>query len=47
MSNVLKLKEVVKEYKKAGKTLDEKLNKAEESQRQARKDRTGTQNHPS
>ena len=47
MSNVLKLKEVVKEYKKANKELDDKLNKAEESQRQARITQTETRSHPS
>lgn len=47
MSNVLKLKEVVKEYKKTNKALDDKLKEAEESQRQARITQTGTQSHSS
>ncbi len=47
MSNALKLKAVIAEHKKASKELDKRLTKAEESQRQARKDKTERQNHPS
>ncbi|GAJ12838.1 unnamed protein product [marine sediment metagenome] len=47
MSDTQKLKDAVDEYKKANKELDNQLTKAEESQRQARKDKTGTQSHPS
>jgi len=38
MSNALKLKECIKEYRKANKNLDDELNKIEERSRQTRRE---------
>lgn len=44
MSNIIKLKDAIAEYRKANKELDEQLNKAEEHLHQSREEQTELQN---
>ncbi len=45
MSDVIKLKDAVAEYRKANKSLDDKLTEVEESHLHRRKEQEGQQNH--